>query len=142
MGLPVDTDVADIEADLVQKGFSIEKVTQLCKFSTKALLPIFMVEVRRNETAQDIYEVNNICYLCVTIDLFRRKQGVTQCYNCNFFNHSSKNCKMNPRCLKCGENHRTGECAIKEKIEKPICINCNKEGHVASLRSFPAFPQN
>ncbi|GFU87641.1 PRE_C2HC domain-containing protein [Trichonephila clavipes] len=140
-GLPVDTDVADIEADLLQKGFAIEKVVQLRKFSTKAPLPIFMVEVRRTEKAQDIYEVNSICYLCVTIDPFRRKPGATQCYNCNFFNHSSKNCKMNPRCLKCGKNHHTGECTIKEKIDKPICINCNEEGHVASLRSCPTFPK-
>ncbi|GFT47802.1 nucleic-acid-binding protein from transposon X-element [Trichonephila clavipes] len=116
-GLPVDTDVADIEADLLQKGFAIGKVVQLRKFSTKAPLPIFMVEVRRTETAHDIYEVNSICYLCVTIDPFRRKPGVTQCYNCNFFNHSSKNCKMNPRCLNCGKNHRTGECTTKEKID-------------------------
>ncbi|GFW54571.1 nucleic-acid-binding protein from transposon X-element [Trichonephila clavipes] len=47
---------------------------------------------------------------------------------------------MNPRCLKCGKNHRTGEYFIKEKIDKPICINCNEEGHVASL-SCPAFPK-
>ncbi|GFY27870.1 nucleic-acid-binding protein from transposon X-element [Trichonephila clavipes] len=140
-GLPVDTDVADIEADLVQKGFAIEKVAQLRKFSTKAPLPIFMVEVRRTETAQDIYDAKNVCYLCVTIDPFRRKPGITQCYNCNYFNHSSKNCKMNSRCLKFGKNHRTGECNTKEKIEKPKCINCNKEGHVASLRSCSAFPK-
>ncbi|GFS56194.1 nucleic-acid-binding protein from transposon X-element [Trichonephila clavipes] len=34
-GLPVSTDVADIEADLVQKGFALEKVAQWRKFSTK-----------------------------------------------------------------------------------------------------------
>ncbi|GFV45749.1 hypothetical protein TNCV_2409321 [Trichonephila clavipes] len=33
-GLPVDTDVAEIEVDIVQKGFVIEKVVQLRKFST------------------------------------------------------------------------------------------------------------
>ncbi|GFY66638.1 uncharacterized protein TNIN_469341 [Trichonephila inaurata madagascariensis] len=37
-GLPNDTDVADIEADLVKKGFAIEKVAQLRKFTTKAPL--------------------------------------------------------------------------------------------------------
>ncbi|GFY23240.1 nucleic-acid-binding protein from transposon X-element [Trichonephila clavipes] len=140
-GLPVKTDVADIEADLVQKGFAVEKVAQLRKFSTKELLPIFMVEVRRTETAELIYDVKNICYLCVTIDPFRKKPGATQCYNCNFFNHSSKNCKMAPRCLKCGNNHRTGDCTFAGKIEKPRCISCNQKGHVASLRSCTAFPK-
>ncbi|GFT83751.1 hypothetical protein TNCV_3891251 [Trichonephila clavipes] len=44
------------------------------------------------------------------------------------------------RCLKCGKNHRTGDCTIAGKIEKPRCINCNQEGHVASL-SCTAFPK-
>ncbi|GFW79626.1 nucleic-acid-binding protein from transposon X-element [Trichonephila clavipes] len=140
-GLPVKTDVADIEADLVSKGFAKKKVAQMRKFSTKEPLPIFMVEVRRTETAELIHDVKSICYLCVTIDPFRKKPGATQCYNCNFFNHLSKNCKMAPRCLKCGKNHRTGECTIAGKIEKPRCINCNQERHVASLRSCTAFPK-
>ncbi|GFS31282.1 uncharacterized protein TNIN_134841 [Trichonephila inaurata madagascariensis] len=37
-GLPASTDVADIEADLTAKGFAIEKVTQLRKFSTSRFL--------------------------------------------------------------------------------------------------------
>ncbi|GFY42733.1 uncharacterized protein TNIN_6951 [Trichonephila inaurata madagascariensis] len=51
-GLPSDTDVADIEAYLVNEGFAIEKVAQLRTFSTKAPLPIFMVEIRRTEMAE------------------------------------------------------------------------------------------
>ncbi|GFU03850.1 hypothetical protein TNCV_3646281 [Trichonephila clavipes] len=49
--------------------------------------------------------------------------------------------RMTPRCLKCGKEHRTGNCTIEGKIEKPRCINCNQEGHVASLRSCTAFPK-
>ncbi|GFU85152.1 nucleic-acid-binding protein from transposon X-element [Trichonephila clavipes] len=48
---------------------------------------------------------------------------------------------MTPRCLKCGKEHRTGNCTIEGKIENPRCINCNQEGHVASLRSCTAFPK-
>ncbi|GFV22399.1 nucleic-acid-binding protein from transposon X-element [Trichonephila clavipes] len=140
-GLPVRTEVADIEEDLKSQGFEVEKVAQLRKFSTKEPLPIFMVEVRRNEKAELIHDVKTVCYLSVTVDPFRKKPGATQCYNCNYFNHSSANCRMTPRCLKCGKDHRTGDCSIKEKIEKPRCINCNQEGHVASLRSCTAFPK-
>ncbi|GFV66781.1 nucleic-acid-binding protein from transposon X-element [Trichonephila clavipes] len=140
-GLPVKTDVAEIESDLISQGFEVEKVAQLRKFSTKEPLPIFMVEVRRNEKAELIHNVKIVCYLCVTGDPFRKKPGATQCYNCNYFNHSSKNCRMTPRCLKCGKDHRTGDCTMKEKLEKPRCINCNQEGHVASLRSCTAFPK-
>ncbi|GFT24515.1 nucleic-acid-binding protein from transposon X-element [Trichonephila clavipes] len=140
-GLPVKTDVAGHRGRPRPKGLHGGKGCALRKFSTKEPLPIFMVEVRRTEMAELIYDVKNICYLCVTIDPFWKKPEATQCYNCNYFNHSSKNYKMTPRCLKCGKNHRTGDCTIAGKIEKPRCINCNQEGHVASLRSCAAFPK-
>ncbi|GFY52839.1 hypothetical protein TNIN_412731 [Trichonephila inaurata madagascariensis] len=46
---------------------------------------------------------------------------------------------MKTRCLKCGEYHRTGTCEIKEKIENPLCINCNAKGHMASSSECPLF---
>ncbi|GFU02294.1 hypothetical protein TNCV_1238171 [Trichonephila clavipes] len=46
-GLPVDTDVADIEVDLVQKGFAIEKVVQLRKFTTKVWSKSAVLKRRR-----------------------------------------------------------------------------------------------
>ncbi|GFV73552.1 hypothetical protein TNCV_126921 [Trichonephila clavipes] len=48
---------------------------------------------------------------------------------------------MKTRCLQCGENHRTGACEIKEKIENPLCINCNTRGHMASSTTCPQFPK-
>ncbi|GFY16790.1 probable RNA-directed DNA polymerase from transposon X-element [Trichonephila clavipes] len=48
---------------------------------------------------------------------------------------------MKTRCLKCGANHRTGACEIKEKIENPLCINCNNRGHMASSTECPQFPK-
>ncbi|GFV62597.1 hypothetical protein TNCV_2528221 [Trichonephila clavipes] len=48
---------------------------------------------------------------------------------------------MKTRCLKCGENHRTGTCEIKKKIENPLSINCNAKGHIASSTEYPLFPK-
>ncbi|GFX34056.1 hypothetical protein TNCV_912571 [Trichonephila clavipes] len=48
---------------------------------------------------------------------------------------------MKTRCLKCGENHRTGACQIKERIGNPLCINCNAKGHMASSTECPFFPK-
>ncbi|GFX50299.1 hypothetical protein TNCV_338341 [Trichonephila clavipes] len=48
---------------------------------------------------------------------------------------------MKTRCLKCGENHRTGMCEIKDKIEDPLCINCKAKGHMASSIKCPLFPK-
>ncbi|GFW08527.1 hypothetical protein TNCV_2775491 [Trichonephila clavipes] len=48
---------------------------------------------------------------------------------------------MHTRCLKCGEPHRTNDCPIKEKITNPICINCNKPGHMTNWRQSKEFPK-
>ncbi|GFX39350.1 nucleic-acid-binding protein from transposon X-element [Trichonephila clavipes] len=71
----------------------------------------------------------------------KRRPGPTQCYNCNLFNHSSKNCHIKTRCLKCGEPHKTGDCPIKDLIENPVCINCNKTGHLANSHRCEKFPK-
>ncbi|GFT84746.1 hypothetical protein TNCV_2767501 [Trichonephila clavipes] len=48
---------------------------------------------------------------------------------------------MRIRCLKCGESHQTSDCPIKEKITDPICINCNKTGHMANWSQCEEFPK-
>ncbi|GFV24544.1 uncharacterized protein TNCV_814281 [Trichonephila clavipes] len=99
-GLPASTSITDIETDLKAKGFDVEKIAQLRKFATKSPLPLFMVQIKKSNNAQDIYQIKNINYLTVEVAPFHRRPGASQCFNCNFFN-----CRMTPRCLKCGESY-------------------------------------
>ncbi|GFX67209.1 uncharacterized protein TNCV_2185561 [Trichonephila clavipes] len=48
---------------------------------------------------------------------------------------------MRPRCLKCGKDHATRNCHIKEQQENPFCINCQDFGHSACYTKCPKFPQ-
>ncbi|GFT46854.1 nucleic-acid-binding protein from transposon X-element [Trichonephila clavipes] len=100
-----------------------------------------MIEIARDDNVNDIYQVRSCLYMQIKLDPFRKGSRITQCYNCNFFHHASQNCSMKTRRLKCGENHRTGACQIKEKIENPLCINCNAKGHMASSTECPLFPK-
>ncbi|GFS81400.1 PRE_C2HC domain-containing protein [Trichonephila clavipes] len=100
-----------------------------------------MVQIKRSESAQDIYELNNLNYLTVEVVPFRRRPGASQCFNCNYFNHTSKNCRMTPRCLKCGESHRTQNCPTTDRLKTLHCINCNKDGYMATSRQCPKFPK-
>ncbi|GFT34659.1 nucleic-acid-binding protein from transposon X-element [Trichonephila clavipes] len=140
-GLPVSTEIGEIQADLTSQGFCVRKVAQLTRSKTKSPFPIFMVELERNPDSPDIFQLKKCFYLAVQVDTFNRRPGVSQCYYCNLFNHSSKNCYMRTRCLKCGESHRTSDCPIKEKITNPICINCNKTGHMANWSQCKEFPK-
>ncbi|GIY92533.1 uncharacterized protein CEXT_494921 [Caerostris extrusa] len=68
------------------------------------------------------------------VEMYNGKPDPTQCFHCNFFYHSSANCHTTPRCFKCGSDHLTKNCHIKEKVENPRCINCNEVGHIAAWK--------
>ncbi|GFX65483.1 nucleic-acid-binding protein from transposon X-element [Trichonephila clavipes] len=46
-GLPISTEIDEIQEDLTSQGFSVEKVAQLTRSKTKSPLPIFMVELEK-----------------------------------------------------------------------------------------------
>ncbi|GFV15080.1 nucleic-acid-binding protein from transposon X-element [Trichonephila clavipes] len=140
-GLPISTDINAIRDDLTERGFNVIKVAQLTRSKSKFKLPIFLVELKKLPGSPDIFQLETCCFLTVKIDSFNRRPGATQCYNCNLFHHSSSNCNIKTRCLKCGEPHKTGDCPIKTKIENPKCINCQQTGHLANSHRCPKFPK-
>ncbi|GFW10223.1 nucleic-acid-binding protein from transposon X-element [Trichonephila clavipes] len=140
-GLPTSTDIQNIKSDLENQGYIVEKVAQLTKNKTKSPLPIFMVEIKKFPNSADANKINKCCYMTFSVDTFRNRPGPSQCYNCNYFHHSSKNCFIKTRCLKCGQPHKTNECLITYKIENPTCINCNTNGHMAKWHECPKFPK-
>ncbi|GFR07645.1 hypothetical protein TNCT_77051 [Trichonephila clavata] len=48
---------------------------------------------------------------------------------------------MRARCLKCGQQHRTKDCSITEKLDSPTYINCKEVGHMASSYNCPKYLQ-
>ena len=70
------------------------------------------------------------------VEEFRAPISVLQCYNCQNFGHSAKNCKAKIKCVICGEGHSHKECPNREK--QPKCANC-KGPHVANYKGCPAY---
>ncbi|KAF6200562.1 hypothetical protein GE061_005005 [Apolygus lucorum] len=61
------------------------------------------------------------------------------CYKCQRFGHSSRNCFLKPRCVRCSKDHDVKDCDRENnKIE---CANC-KKAHVASFRGCEARIQH
>ena len=54
---------------------------------------------------------------------FRSPVSVTQCYNCQSFGHSAKNCRSKQKCLICDENHSHKGYPNRE-TRKPKCAKC------------------
>lgn len=74
------------------------------------------------------------------------KTNVTQCANCLNFGHGAKNCFLPPRCIKCGDNHKSVACDKnlkptdpKSKIPKSQvkCANC-QGSHTANYSKCPS----
>ncbi|GFT45975.1 uncharacterized protein TNCV_3535491 [Trichonephila clavipes] len=98
----------------------------------KAVLKGLPSSSKINEITNDLAEVKVEGYLV---------RGITKCFNCNNFYHTAANCFMKPRCLKCGKEHATKNCHLKERQLNPFCINCQDFGHSACYTKCPKFPQ-
>ncbi|XP_047116225.1 putative uncharacterized protein DDB_G0290521 [Schistocerca piceifrons] len=71
----------------------------------------------------------------VTIELYQKPSGPTQCYLCQRFRHGANQCELAPRCVKCAGPHLSGACT-KKREEPAICANC-RGNHPASFRGCP-----
>ncbi|GBN26293.1 hypothetical protein AVEN_22755-1 [Araneus ventricosus] len=71
---------------------------------------------------------------------FESKTGSIQCFNYNYWHHSTATGGFKPRCIKCGGQHAKNECS--NPSETLACINCKQEGYVASYRGYPMVPKS
>ena len=72
---------------------------------------------------------------------FRPAPSITQCYQCQGFNHVAKDCKSKVKCMRCAGPHKSSECPEKNKDSfNPKCTNC-KGDHVAASRECPKFKE-
>ncbi|GBO05500.1 hypothetical protein AVEN_270966-1 [Araneus ventricosus] len=140
-GLPRDLNVDVFKKALVEEyEFVVDKVVQLTRFKTKEALELFQVTLPNIEVNKGIWKITSLLYLKIKVVKFERKTGSIQCFNCNYWHHSTATCGFKPRCIKCGEQHAKDECT--NPPETVTCINCKKEGHVASYRGCPMFPKS
>ncbi|GFS81895.1 nucleic-acid-binding protein from transposon X-element [Trichonephila clavipes] len=138
-GLPGCTKTEDIINDLEHQGYNECNCNQLISKRTKLPLPFYLVILPRNTENLTIFDIKHVGHMQVKIEGYSVK-GTTQCFNCNDFFHTAANCHMPPRCLKCGKEHLTKNCDIKERQDNPFCINCETYGHTACYTKCPKFP--
>ncbi|GFT36677.1 RNA-directed DNA polymerase from mobile element jockey [Trichonephila clavipes] len=117
-GFPKTADPENIKTDLEAEGFEPDKVTQLIGRRTKQKLPIFLVTLPRSIENLKIFDLKTLAHLNITVDGYNGKE-----------------------CLKCGEEHLTKDCPIKQRLETKFCINCQVYGHMANWHGCPCFPK-
>lgn len=140
------------------RSFISEKQKDLVlKSVTKLEGDRWIVQLDGNSDVQSFRRMQYLLNNRVEIDSHKR-EGVVQCRNCQRFGHVSTNCRMEYRCVKCGKSHGPKKCNIPGRDDNteeivttdPItgqvvksvgkqvhCINCKKDGHVASAKNCP-----
>ncbi|CAH1990427.1 unnamed protein product [Acanthoscelides obtectus] len=97
-GLPREMSVDDIKEDLVSKDIANAKVQQMTSRTTKKPLPLFLVKTKMPEK---LLEIQRLAMLTVSFERKKRSTEPSQCYRCQRYGHTQRNCRLAERCLKC-----------------------------------------
>lgn len=145
------------EKDLiyVMKGHYFVEPKSLLKMLTDNNCPASSVNFLNNNKANPSYIVHfpknsvnlillrtqfkSIDHCIVKWESFNnKKKKLTQCYRCQRFGHTARNCHHEYRCVKCTDIHEPGQCSRKTLEGNPKCVNCGKE-HAANNRNCEVF---
>lgn len=141
-GINNEYNADEVKAELISKQISdlqIEKVDKLIFNKETPDRFHFLVQISSESKAQNLTAIKNLAYQSIKWEPYR-KNKVFQCYKCQRVGHSSANCNLGYRCVKCTESHEPGKCSRNEASAsptgKPVCVNC-KESHPANYRGCP-----
>lgn len=93
---------------------------------------IWQITLQPKTDTNAILNIRYIAEWSVKWEIMKKPQ-VTQCRRCQRFNHSSSNCSLPYRCVKCVSTHEPGKCSLDTNNNKvkPKCVNCLGE-HTAN----------
>ena len=121
----------NIANELLALGYKVHNVRQMTTTRQQAergrqtqALSLFLVTLEQEEISQQMFKLTHLNHIIIQVEAYRARTGLTQCYNCQQFEHAWTNCKQPPRCLWCGGRHRHKECPEKDnESSSPSCCN-------------------
>lgn len=136
-GLPAYVE-PDLAAQLDTLGFKGAKITKLkIKEGDTTICPPYLVQLPAETDVLKFRQIKYLFNCVVTMQKYRPNRSLgTQCFRCQGFGHSSKNCNLPARCVKCAQPHPTSECSKKDRKDPAVCCNCN-ELHPANFHGCP-----
>lgn len=101
-----------------------------------------LIQVTNNSNINNLTKIKTLLFQKVRWEPLRKKAPY-QCKKCQRFGHSSINCSLAFRCIKCGENHEPGNCTAPKDADKSQlkCANCKQPGHPASYGGCTHYKQ-
>ena len=121
-----------LKSSLISTKISYAKAEPLKSRKDGRVLAIFRPKINNPTKAKALISQNLVCQvtgIAYHLEKFRSLVSVTQCFNCQSFSHSAKNCRSKQKCLICSENH-SHKGRPNGDARKSKCANC-KGPHVA-----------
>ena len=116
-GVPTDTRDSEFQEFLDLNKINYAKAERLKSTKDGRVLPIFQLEINNPAEAKALISqnlVSNVTGIVYKVEEFRQPISVLQCFNCQNFGHSAKNCRSKIKCLICGEGHSHKGCPNRE----------------------------
>lgn len=133
--LPLSITEEEIKQELT-KTYPVKKVTRLLN-KDKFPMPLCIVDLERDVKGNEIFNLTKFDHSIVSVEPRRKTKDIPQCTRCQRFGHTKNYCKLQPRCVKCSQNHHYLECP-KRPGEMPSCVNCGAN-HTANYRGCPYY---
>ena len=126
LGILNNMDKNELENDINERNFSTFqnkcKILHNFKYSNNMQGAIIEVTSDLHEyIVNNKYNIFIGCQSCKAYD----DLNISQCFVCAGFNHSSKKCRNDKKCIYCAGNHRAMDCDINNKLQCTNCIHAN-----------------
>lgn len=118
----------EIKNDLENKNFKVVRVLQMikkCENDIERKLPLFVITFEAGTDKRSIFKTKYVCSCVIEWAFYKSKSQILQCFRCQGYNHTSKNCFKQAKCLKCAGEHFTSQCSVVNR-EDYKCANCKK----------------
>lgn len=143
-GIDSCVDPSEIKNALENSGFKVKNVTNILN-RNKIPQPLFRVELEPGDITlkkNEIHPIYNLRYLLhrrITVEEPHKRNGPTQCLNCQEFGHTKAYCKLPTVCVVCGDLHNSSECdKSRDDSTSKKCSNCGGN-HTANYRGCPVY---
>ena len=130
----------EIKAELLNNNaMNVSKVTRITSRATGQPTKLIRVITDSNNhvSAAQKHGVK-IGWQLYRSEASREPPHVMQCFKCQQFGHSAKECSNATRCLRCSQKHSVKECTVQKENAK--CSNCGG-AHATVYRGCPAYQQ-
>ena len=135
-----------IKEELTEMGFRVRQIVNIFKedreqpgTKNKIPLPLFFVDLDRTPQVEDIYKVTRLYYTSVVVEKPYTKRDIVQCHNCQAYGHTKRYCHHIPRCVRCGDQHKTEDCQ-KSRRTPAVCALCH-QGHPANYKGCQTYKE-